>query len=355
MVTLFDKVKQGQIDQLDALDIALSLCCYIEDCDEFAHLDPQQIGLTEKNEVQIMLQDHPVDCFYAAPDVILDSAESSRESMYFSLGCMMFFMLTGRCYYDMFGLDPVDLACEQSGESMLDPTVYSDIGSDVICALTAWDPTQRREGVVKLLQIVETVPSMAVLEYICDDRVVFQENKQIQEDIADYRCGDTITGTDGAKYRVAPGGLVRFRPGTHSFKIPVVLTDDQSDGNQADGTSGETAVPVTSELTWLMMSFQNEGQRMHLKVTPLQGQATSKAIPISLLNKTRYTFYSVIWNESGPPRNKKELFYLDIPQNATMKRAYLSIRYHVNPCGFSVWLCDPTGKPISNSRHFKMN
>lgn len=355
MITLFDKVKQGRIDQLDALDVALSLCCHIEDCTQFAHLDPQQVGLSETNEVQILLQEHPVDCFYAAPDVILDSAESSRASMYFSLGCMMFFMLTGRCYYDMFGLDPVDLACEQPGESMLDPTVYSDIGSDVIRALTAWDPSQRREGVVKLLQIVETVPSTAVLEYICDDCVVLQENKQIQEDIADYRSGDTITGTDGAKYRVAPGALVRFRPGTHSFKIPVIRTVGQSDCDQGSGISGETTTPVTSELTWLMMSFQNEGQSMNLKVMPLRGQSAGKAIPISLLNKTRYTFYSVIWNESGPLRSKKELFYLDIPQNTTMKRAYLSIRYHVNPRGFSVWLCDPAGKPVSNSRHFKMN
>jgi len=356
--TLLEKVKEGQINQLDALDIALSLCCYIEDCDQCAHLDPREIGLDEENNVQILRQGQAVDCFYAAPDVILDGAEASRESMRFGVGCLMFFMLNGRSYCDMYNLDPVDLACDQPGDSMLDPAVYSGVGSDVICALTSWDPTRRSEGLVKLLQIVETVPATAELEYVCDGRVVLREQREVREDISDFRSGETFVGEDSVVYKVAPGTTVRFRPGIHAVKVPVLsaAAGVSHEGiGQDEVVSGGTPPAANVAATWLVVDFQNAGQTVGLRILPMDGQTRGRAVPISLLDKTRYNFCALNQDAAGNPLDKKDLFYLDVPQDLNAKRAFLNIRYHVSPRGFSVCLCNQAGQPISNSKHFKMN
>lgn len=354
MQTLFEKVNQGNINQLDALDITLSLCCQIEDCTEFTHLDPNKISLDEDNNVSILRDSGPADCYYAAPDVVLEGAAPNKDSMWFSVGCLMFFMLNGKSYCEAYDLDPIDLAESRPNDCLVDPDAYNGRASDVICAFTSWKPGKRSEGIVKLLKLLEGVPASVTANYMINNRVVYSEQIDVREDIGNYRSGEVITGNDQANYKVLPGATVKFRPGHHAVCIPVSRANSGS--ASVDPTPG---VETTSEQkpSWLIMTFSNASDPDHtiaLRVMPLSEEPQYKLLPVSLLADTKYRFVALDFNAEGKPVGRRELFCLNIPADHQMKRAFLSIRYHVQPKGFSVVLCDQNRRALSNANHFQM-
>lgn len=353
MQTLFNKVNSGMIEPLDALDITLSLCCMIEDCTTFSHLDPRRILLDEDNHVTIGQDEGAVDCFYAAPDVVFEGAAASIGSMRFSTGCLLFYMLNGKSYYDAYNLDLFETLEAASGKSLVDPNVYAGRASDIICALTAWNPEERAEGMGKLLQAVTTAPAVATLQYVCNGQTVLTEQINLKETLHDYRSSQTVTGEDGKAYTILPGATVAFRPGTHPVKIPVALAS-----GAAAGTGPVAPPPVHENNLWLAVAFNDPNpphRSILMRVMPLDGAAHVKTIPVSLVQKARYTFGSMKLDENGRSLGGKELFHVDIPQDDAHKRAYLHISYHTSPKGFSVILVDENGKKLSNPLHFKMS
>lgn len=352
MQTLFEKVMQGRIQPADAADIALSLSYLIDSGDRVCHLDPANIGLDEDNQVTILPGERPVDCFYAAPDVVLEGADPSRDAMWFSLGCVLFFMLNHQSYHEAYDLDPFEVAEIKSGVGLVGAECYNGLAADAICALTAWNPAERTRGVGLLIQIAETVPARAVVQYTCNGQVVSTEEIVLTESVDNFNAGRVVESAEHVVYEVLPGAKIPFRPGTHCVSVPVTIFSPLMPEPQV----APAPAPVSS--TWLVVSFpnpQNPGRPMVIRLLPMDDKPRGKLVPVSLLQTVRYQFYSIEMDSvTGRFNSVKELFFLNIPADTNRKRAALHVRYHVRPKGFSVALVDEQNQLISNARHFQM-
>jgi len=342
MATLLEKITASALQPADVADIALSLIGIIDGGATFCHLDPSVICLDDDNRVRLEPANQPVDCMFAAPEVVLDGAEPDQSTMWFSLGCLLYYMLNGQTYYEANGLDPVELCCSTQGTSLVDPGIYSGLAAEAIVKLTAWEPAARVEGVGAMLQIIGGIPSKALVRFVCNGAVVAQEEVELTETLENYAEGRQLQGADGNTYRVLPGAALPFRPGTHSVDVPV-----QEGAAQSAPAAGED---------WLFMEFtvpSHPGRPFSTKVLPLNGRRSLQHVPISLLHKTRYQFSRVTLAEDGRQLARKELFFLDVPADATHAKAGLLILYKPDPASFSLILCDENRQYISNPLNFK--
>lgn len=341
MQTLFQKVAQGLIQPADAADIALSLCYLIEEGKHPDKLDPECILLDDDNRVTLDAGWRPVDCLYAAPDVVLDGAAASKESMWFALGGVLFFMLNGRSYYEFCGLDPFDTALNQPGSALVSDEGYTGLAAECIRDLTAWNPAERSRGIAQLIRIAESIPARMVLRYICGGREVYTEEITLTDPLHGYRSGDVITGTDGGCYTIAPGVHIPFRPGTHTMTVPVTAL------------SGSAAAP------WLVMSCPDpadSSRTVYLRLLPLDQRPRDKRIPIPADRQVQYRFHLMHLEEStGTARSDHPLDQMTVPASPGRKQAVMHVRADGTDGTFSVSVCDEQNRPIADTRHFQMN
>lgn len=357
MQTLFEKVTECPMDPLDALDIALQLCYRIESTYPAVHLDPMCIRVGEDNIIIIDEGDHPADCLYASPDTFLEGAPASRESMYFSLGCLMYFMLNGKNYYDANGLDPFETIEGQAGSGLIEPAVYSGRAWEAICGFTAWNPAGRTAGMTELIKLMDKVTATVTVRYLLEGRPVHTEQINIKQDMYSYRSGQRIEAADHTVYTILPGADIKFRPGHHSADVPV--SKPENAGIPTGGTP-VNVIPSEPEAvvnSWLVIRFPNpdgSGRPIFRRVAPITDEKWGVKVEISMLTPVRYNFLEVQTDVAGNVIGRRELFHLDIPAAQEYPKACFHVVHHVNPKGFSVVLADLQGNYISNAQHFQL-
>lgn len=359
MQTLFDKVTAGALLPADAIDITLSLSYLIED-GHLTHLDPVGIGLDDDNQVSILPGTRPVDCCYAAPEVALDGAQPSQASMRFSLGCLLFFMLVGKSYYDAYDLDPIDLADTHPGQSMMDPSLYNGLAADAIQALTAWAPDARAAGMGCLLEIVASIPTRTTLEFTQNGNVVRTEELEHSETLHNYRSGEHIIGDDQVAYTILPGATVPFRPGCHKVTIPVTITSPETPRTPVERPAVIPADPVTQTpaTPWLTVSFQHptdSSRTIVSRVLPIDDADHSQMVPISLVYAAKYQFRSVKLNtETGAMSDLKDLYTIHIPAVPPLKRGWIRVSYRARQHACGLVVCSEDGRPIADGKYFQL-
>lgn len=211
------------------MDALLCLCNAVNE-GTLLQAAPENIGIREDGTVSVTPKADQ-NIYYAAPEVALGKSAADKNSGWFTMGLLAYFVISGRSYYEAKGLHIVDLPdMVKSGRSLIPAQGASEDTDDIqelldlaMSRFTSWEPEVRSEGASFLLKVIRQYTAKADIQYMHNGKVVSTKSKTLSSRPVSIAAGDRVTGKDGVSYRVKQDCEMPFRPGTHKYAVDVEI------------------------------------------------------------------------------------------------------------------------------------
>ena len=333
------------ISRMNPEEIADTLFCLCNAVEEGTLIQaaPENITIKEDGTVSVS-QETGLNIYYAAPEIVLGKKNEDKNSGWFTLGLLAYFVIYGRSYYEDNSFHIVNLQDMMANDSSLIMArgvkkEAQDVPSLLrlsIQKFTSWVPESRAKGAPVLLRAVEQYSAAAEISYRYLDQTVATETIMVSPPNANRTAGSAVSGDDGEMYFVSENVRIPFRPGKHRY---IVNVDVSSNGHYERYLCIQ---PSTQQKKTKLMKLDTDMQMRKIEVDRRSGQS--------------YLFYVL----TGDPVLQKTIheeykFHVDIPADEGVDSSLLQITY--DPAnGYEVVLYDRAGtEQISdNILHFEL-
>ena len=348
----------SRINPEEIADVLFCLCNAFEE-GTLIQAAPGNIAVGEDGTVSVTA-DADKNIYYAAPEVVLGKSGADKNSGWFTMGLLTYFVINGCSYYEANGINIVNLQ-DQIGkrESFIKTKRFVEGEEDILGLLylamgkfTSWKPDVRCEGVPVLLKAIRQYTSTAVIEYTCNGRVVSTESRCFDPPSLMIAVGNRVTDEGGAAYLVKADSKIPFRPGTHKYTVEV---ESRSAGRGASSGSRETGNDADARLE-KYLCIQAGNQRNMTKLMKLEQTPQLKKIEVDRSTYGLYRFYVA----TGDPVSRKTVhvdykFHVSVPADAAGGKALLYVTYDP-PAGCEITLYNREGtlQISDNVMHFEL-
>lgn len=365
MESLFKRFRNthGSVNNLSRMnpeEIADVLFCLCNAFEEGTLLQaaPENLSVREDGTVSVT-PDSDKNIYYAAPEVVLGKSGADKNSGWFTMGLLTYFIINGRSYYEAKGLNIVNLQdLTGKGESFIRAQRAAENAENVPGLLdlamrkfTSWKPEVRYEGVSSLLKAIRQYTSTAVIQYTYNGRTVSTESRRLDPPSVMIAAGYRVTDESGSAYQVKKDCKIPFRPGTHKYTVDVESRGAGRDAASGDRETGGADVRLEKYLCIQAASQRNMSKLMKLEQTP-----QLKKVEVDRSAAARYLFYVA----TGDPVHRKTLrveykFHVDIPAGTAGGKSLLYVTYDP-PSGCKIALYNREGalQISDNVMHFEL-
>lgn len=314
MISLLEKMASGEMQEEEILDIALSLCSFIEGEGCGCVLNPENILLDDDNKVHLREQTGK-NLLFAAPEVFLEGRENDKNAQWFSLGLLLDYMKNKQDYYTRRDTPALMLL-----KNYKDKTYIIEAGDDspaimtIAKKLSAVSPENRIEGVKELIGYLNTIKGKVRIELICNNNCVGIVNMEIDRDIEQYPANSRLKGSDGKFYHAVSSIMIPYRPGFHTYQLHVQ----------------RAAAEEIPEEEWWLYVF-NSYRKALMPIVKISGaQGVRQNFPITNKNVAEWHFYIVKRDNDSKKAQIQSEFTLDFSEHLSKPRLFLSVTSDVN-------------------------
>lgn len=365
MDTLLDRFNDTDcsghsISRMNPEEIADTLLCLCNAVEEgiLIQAAPENITIKEDGKVSVSL-DAGLNIYYAAPEVVSGRKDADKNSGWFTLGLLAYFVINSRSYYEDKSLHIVDLQEMMGNESSLIMAYgVNEEAEDVpsllglsIQKFTSWDPECRSEGVPVLLRAVEQYSATAEISYRYLGQTIATKTIMVNPPNANFTSGSAVSGNDGKTYLVSENMSIPFRPGNHQYIVNVgACRIVRSENIQLENTGPSVA------LYERYLCVQVALQPKKTKLMKLDTDAQAKKIEVNRRIDQRYLFYVL----TGDPGRQKTIheefkFRVDIPADTSVVSSLLMVVYDpANGVDIALYNRDGTKRISDNVLHFEV-
>lgn len=307
-------------------DTILSLCADA-DAGRLKALSPEHIKISPDGSVSYSQTDAESP-YFSAYESVFENKKADKESGWFTLGLLIYYIVFGRTFFKDNGIDIVCLPERKNSavslitaESFLnDNTSLNTADSNALTLykqamvkLTFWNRSNRYLGVKHLLDAVHTYTSVATIEFFENQTKVFEAPFSFNEPVLNFKPNTQLKNPENGRIYVTTENIkIDFRPGRHTYRVKVKST--QSTDTGATARAGRfLCIKTPDNKTYNLFEISNTPRMLRLAVTC----ETAK----------QYTFF-----ESNSADNQyKALYKIDIPADSNNRNSVLEITY--NPSG----------------------
>lgn len=337
MDTLWNKFKNTDdsghsISRMNPEEIADTLFCLCNAVEEgtLNRAAPENITIKEDGTVSVS-QEAGLNIYYAAPEIVLGKKNADKNSGWFTLGLLAYFVINGRSYYEDKSFHIVNLQdMMANGSSLIIAQGVNEEVEDVpsllrlsIQKFTSWAPESRAEGVPILLRAVEQYSAKAKISYRYLEQTIATKTIMVGPPSANFTTGSVVSGDDGKVYFVSENVSIPFRPGKHPYIVKV----DVSHSDQYER----------------YLCVQPASRSKKTKLMKLDTDVQMRKIEVDRRIDQSYLFY-VLTGDSVRQKTIHEeyKFHVDIPAAVSVDSSLLQITY--NPAnGYEVVLYNRAG------------
>ncbi len=240
MSTLFEQFENAEnsgnnLTRMNAEEIADVLFCLCNAASEekLKKASPEYIEIQENGIVSVISSECQ-NLYYAAPEEVLGISEPNKNTGWFTLGLLSYYVINGRSYYSDKSINVVDMnELKDNQSSLIMAEGINQSAEDVpslfaisIEKFTSWDAAKRSEGVKYLLKAIQQFASTAEVQYVCNGQAVLSDVIAVNPPRCDIQKNTYIMGNDGRKYNILNDISIPFRPGNH--KVSVNVSDENA-------------------------------------------------------------------------------------------------------------------------------
>lgn len=239
MSILFDRFENAEnsgnnLTRMNAEEIADVLLCLCNAASEeqLKKASPENIEIHEDGGVKVILSEGQ-NLYYAAPEEVLGISESNKNTGWFTLGLLSYFVINGRSYYRDKSINIVDMnELKDNQSSLIMAEGINQTAEDVPSLLaisiekfTSWDASKRSEGAKYLLKAIQQFASTAEVQYVCNGQAVLSDVISVNPPRYSIQKNTYIMGNDGKKYIILNDIMIPFRPGNHKVSVNVSVEE----------------------------------------------------------------------------------------------------------------------------------
>lgn len=315
---------------------------------------PENIGIREDGTVSVTPKADQ-NIYYAAPEVALGKSAADKNSGWFTMGLLAYFVISGRSYYEAKGLHIVDLPdMVKSGRSLIPAQGASEDTDDIqelldlaMSRFTSWEPEVRSEGASFLLKVIRQYTAKADIQYMHNGKVVSTKSKTLSSRSVIIAAGDSVTGKDGVSYRVKQDCEMPFRPGTHKYTVDVEIeAAGRSAASGSRGTGG-AGLPEKKYLCIQEASQPDMSRLITLGRTPQR-----KWVEVDCSAEAEYRFYVATIGRAIHAEHK---FSVPIPAGTADGKLQMLVTYNPpSECTIELYNRDGTSRLMSHAMRFTL-
>lgn len=324
------------------MDALLCLCNAVNE-GTLLQAAPENIGIREDGTVSVTPKADQ-NIYYAAPEVALGKSAADKNSGWFTMGLLAYFVISGRSYYEAEGLHIVDLPdMVKSGRSLIPAQGAAEDTDDIqelldlaMSRFTSWKPEVRSEGASFLLKVIRQYTSKADIQYMHNGKVVSTESKALSSRSVIIAAGDRVTGKDGASYRVKKDCEMPFRPGTHKYTVDVEI---EAAGRNAG-------------LPEKYLCIQEASQPDMSRLIKLDRAPQRKWVEVDCSAEAEYRFYVAT---IGRAIHAERKFSVPIPAGTAGGKLQMLVTYNPpSECTIELYSRDKTSRLMSRAMRFTL-
>lgn len=324
------------------MDALLCLCNAVNE-GTLLQAAPENIGIREDGTVSVTPKADQ-NIYYAAPEVALGKSAADKNSGWFTMGLLAYFVISGRSYYEAKGLHIVDLPdMVKSGRSLIPAQGASEDTDDIqelldlaMSRFTSWEPEVRSEGASFLLKVIRQYTAKADIQYMHNGKVVSTKSKTLSSRSVIIAAGDRVTGKDGVSYRVKNDCEMPFRPGTHKYAVDVEI---EAAGRNAG-------------LPEKYLCIQEASQPDMSRLIKLDRAPQRKWVEVDWSAEAEYRFYVATIGRAIHAEHK---FSVPIPASTADGKLQMLVTYNPpSECTIELYNRDKTSRLMSHVMRFTL-
>lgn len=344
------------LTRMNPEEIADVLFCLCNAFDEgkLIQAAPENISVAEDGTVSVT-PDADKDIYYAAPEVVLGRSGADKNSGWFTMGLLTYFIINGRSWCEAKGTSITELpdlvgkgtGLIQDQESAGGAGNVPGLLSAAMAKFTSWKPETRSEGVFFLLKVIRQYTSTAVIQYTFAGRIISTERQRLDPPSVKIAAGYRVTDESGSTFQVTCDREVPFRPGTHSYTVEVESEAAGRNGISGDyaaagrsgisddyASAGRSGVSGSQETGGAEAGFekylciQRASRQRMTKLFKLEQTPELRKIEVDRSNAENYLFYVA----TGDPVRRKTVrleykFHVNVPAGRTGEKSLLYVSY----------------------------
>ena len=306
------------------MDHLLSLCSAIEE-ETLVQPSCQNISIDEEGKVHT-LQNETLDAYFMAPEVVFGKQEADKQSAWFSLGLLIYYIIFGRTYYEDKNILLVHLDERMKTSSSLIQDVHiPEFLNTPMKQLTSWKREDREKGVKTLLEAIKKYGCTVELQYMDQDKLIEKQQITFNQPVKMLMAHTPIHSS----YCIEKDTQLTYRPGFHIYKVPVI----QEENN--------------------IVKFLCIGSQELIK---LDGREKRRSrFKVSREKEVEYEFYICTKDINTKTIVDNTLkFKLKVSKNEQYKESIVTLEYDPKK-GLDLLVTDMSGKvQLAPSQHFEM-
>ena len=283
-------------------------------------LSPENVELGQDHEI-VNLDKEP-SLYYTAPEILLGKQAPDRDTALYSVGMLLYFMLTGRSYYEMSGelLSALPELMQQRDcliSGMEGRAGYAEYET-ILRELTAWSRQERSKALPHILSLAQKYPSTAEVIYRFNGTDVYTETVVIAGQHLRIEDSKTIRGTDGKAYHPKETATLYHRPVKYRTVIEVDAADMQNGGGMLAPAASQQSGFQSGRIVY-------RGQESTISITLCEfneHDITQKEIRLNGGAARVYVIEAV----DDASRSRAELTRIAVPATAPDSKLFLLVR-----------------------------
>lgn len=319
---------------------------------------PENIALLEDGTVSVA-PEADRNIYYAAPEVVLGKSAADKNSGWFTMGLLAYFVINGRSYYEAEGLHIVNLQdMTKTGGSLIRAQGGAEYAEDIpglldlaMSRFTSWKPETRQEGVPFLLKAIQQYTATADIQYRYNGKIVSMESRPLTPPSITVAAGYRVTDSGGTVYLVRNSREIPFRPGNHKYAVDVEI---EAAGRSAPSDHYEPGGAAGRPEKYL--SIQAASRQGMSRLIRLDQNAQEKWVEVDSGTAARYLFFATTYDPVREKTTSLEYkFHVDIPAGAAGGRSLLRVSYNPpSECKIALYNQKGSSRTLVNAMHFEL-